>query len=77
MQSEMNAESALNVFSKIGSFGSTSRGSLGNLLSEYKEKKGEKGRNTVGKDVKAWAGEGKNKNCPLCVFTDDKLITHY
>lgn len=42
MQSEMNAEGALNVFSKIGSFGSTSRGSLGNRLSEYREKKGEK-----------------------------------
>ena len=68
----LNAESALNVFSKIGSFGSTSGGSLGNPLSEYKEK-----RNAVGKDVKAWAGEGKNKNCPLCVFTDYKLITYY
>ena len=44
MQSEMNAESALNVFSKIGSFGSTSRGSLGNPLSEYREKKGGKKR---------------------------------
>ena len=42
MQSEMNAEGALNVFSKIGSFGSTSRGSLGNPSSEYKGKKGEK-----------------------------------
>jgi len=38
----LNAESALNVFSKIGSFGSTSRGSLRNPLSEYKEKKGGK-----------------------------------
>ena len=47
------------------------------LYQNIGRKKGKNGRNTVGKDVKEWTGEGKDKNCLLCVFTDDKLITYY
>ena len=47
------------------------------VYQNIERKKGKKGRNTVGKDVKEWTGEGKDKNCPLGVFTDDKLITYY